>query len=69
MLNSFATSTGVHVNYQKSNVYLINASDEKMDILAKTFSCKIGVSLSLIRPAYGDHQTKVGFINTSYTKD
>lgn len=42
MLNSFATSTGLHVNYKKSNTYLIGVSDEKMDILARAFSCNIG---------------------------
>jgi hypothetical protein len=42
LLNSFANSTGLHVNYQKPNIYPINVSNERMDILAKTFHCKIG---------------------------
>jgi hypothetical protein len=42
MLKYFATSTGLHVNYQKSNIYPVNVSDEKMDNHAKTFNCKIG---------------------------
>jgi hypothetical protein len=42
MLNSFTESTGIHVNYRKSNIYLINVSDQKMKILANTFHCKIG---------------------------
>jgi hypothetical protein len=42
MLNSFAESTGLHVNYHKSNIYPINVSDQKMEILANTFHCKIG---------------------------
>jgi hypothetical protein len=41
MLNSFAASTGLHVNYQKSNVYLINASDEKMASLPKHLAAKL----------------------------
>jgi hypothetical protein len=42
LLNSFANSTGLHVNYQKPNIYPINVSNERMDILAKTLNCKIG---------------------------
>jgi hypothetical protein len=42
LLNSFADSTGLHVNYQKSNIYPINVLDERMDLLVKTFNCKIG---------------------------
>ena len=42
MLNSFADSTGLHVNYHKSNIYPINVTDQKMEILANTFHCKIG---------------------------
>jgi hypothetical protein len=42
MLNSFADSTGLHVNYHKSNIYPINVSNQKMAILANTFHCKVG---------------------------
>jgi hypothetical protein len=42
LLNSIATSTRLHVNYQKSNIYSCNVSNEIMEILAKTFNCKIG---------------------------
>jgi hypothetical protein len=42
MLNSFADSTGLHVNYHKSNIYPINVSDQKLAILANTFHCKVG---------------------------
>jgi hypothetical protein len=42
MLNSFAESTGLHVNYHKSNIYPINVPNQKMEILANTFHCKIG---------------------------
>jgi hypothetical protein len=41
-LNTFAESTGLRVNYQKSNIYPINVSNEKMEILAQTFDCQIG---------------------------
>jgi hypothetical protein len=41
MMNSFSTSIGLHVNYKKSNIYPINVSDEKMDMLARTFSYNI----------------------------
>jgi hypothetical protein len=42
MLNSFADSTGLHVNYNKSNIYPINVSEQKMAVLANTFHCKVG---------------------------
>jgi hypothetical protein len=42
MLNSFADSTGLHVNYNKSNIYPINVSEQKMALLANTFHCKVG---------------------------
>jgi hypothetical protein len=42
LLNSFADSMGLHVNYQKSNIYPINVSDERMDLLDKTFNYNIG---------------------------
>jgi hypothetical protein len=42
MLNSFVEPTGLHVNYHKSNIYPINVSDQKMEILANMFHCKIG---------------------------
>jgi hypothetical protein len=42
MLNSFAKPTGLHVNYHNSNIYPINVSDQKMEILANTFHCKVG---------------------------
>jgi hypothetical protein len=41
MLNSFADSTGLHVNYHKSNIYPINVSEQKMAVLANTFHCKV----------------------------
>jgi hypothetical protein len=45
ILNSFIESTGLHANYQKSNIYTINVPAEKMIILAKTFKCNIGTLL------------------------
>jgi hypothetical protein len=42
MLNTFAASTGLRVNYQKSNIYPVNVDHEQMKILAHTFGCQIG---------------------------
>jgi hypothetical protein len=42
MLNSFADSTGLHVNYNKSNIYSINVLEQKMAMLANTFHFKVG---------------------------
>jgi hypothetical protein len=43
LLHSFAESTGLQVNYRKSQMYSINVSQEKMVRLAGTFGCDIGV--------------------------
>jgi hypothetical protein len=42
LLHSFVDSTGLRVNYSKSQMYPINVSDEKMAILAATFGCDVG---------------------------
>jgi hypothetical protein len=42
VLNSFATSTGLKVNYNKSSMYPINVCSAKMEILAKTLNCQMG---------------------------
>jgi hypothetical protein len=42
ILNSFATSTGLRVNYNKSSMYPINVNPGKMEILSRTFNCQIG---------------------------
>jgi hypothetical protein len=40
ILSSFAYSTGLKVNYAKSNMVLINVSPERLQHLASTFQCK-----------------------------
>jgi hypothetical protein len=42
LLNCFAQSTGLRVNYQKSQMLPINVSDEKIQRLALTFGCSVG---------------------------
>jgi hypothetical protein len=42
LLNTFAESTGLKVNYQKSNIYPLNVDLTKMEIIARTFDCQIG---------------------------
>ena len=42
MLNTFAASTGLHVNYNKSSLIPINVSAEKTEHLAQTFGCTVG---------------------------
>jgi hypothetical protein len=42
LLNTFANSTKLRVNYQKSNIYSLNTYHDKMEILANTFGCQIG---------------------------
>jgi hypothetical protein len=58
VLNSYATSTGLRVNYNKSSLYPINVNPEKMEILSRTFNCQIrsmpftypGLPLGLSKP-------------------
>jgi hypothetical protein len=42
ILNSFTTSTGLRVNYNKSSMYPINVNPGKMEILSRTFNCQTG---------------------------
>ena len=42
LLNSFALSTGLKVNFQKSMMVPINISPEKLKHLALTFGCSTG---------------------------
>lgn len=42
ILNSFANSTRLKVNYSKSNIYPTNMSEQKMNMLSRTFQCQIG---------------------------
>jgi hypothetical protein len=42
LLQTFATSTGLKVNYSKSMMIPINIEDRKMSILANTLGCSIG---------------------------
>jgi hypothetical protein len=42
ILNSFATSTGLRVNYNKSSMYPINVNPRKMEILSRTLNCQTG---------------------------
>lgn len=42
VLNTFAASTGLSVNFSKSIIVPINVSEEKMKILAGTLGCQVG---------------------------
>jgi hypothetical protein len=42
LLNTFATATGLKVNYNKSNMVPINISEERTGILINTMDCKRG---------------------------
>jgi hypothetical protein len=63
ILNSFAESTGLKVNYAKSMMVPININEERFDILAQTFGCAkgslpftyLGLPLSLTRPPVADY--------------
>jgi hypothetical protein len=42
ILNTFAASSGLRVNHNKSSIYPINVNSEKMEILSRTFNCQTG---------------------------
>ena len=42
LLNSFSESTGLKVNFQKSMMVPVNTTQEKLDLLARTFGCSVG---------------------------
>ena len=42
LLETFATSTGLKVNFSKSSLLPINVDDEKATLLAETIGCKVG---------------------------
>jgi hypothetical protein len=42
LLNTFASSTGLKVNYAKSSMVPINITVERLQHLASTFQCQAG---------------------------
>jgi hypothetical protein len=62
LLYAFADSTGLKVNYVKSNMYPINISQDELCHLASTFQCStdsfpftyLGLPLSLNKPSVQD---------------
>ena len=63
VLNSFADSTGLKVNYRKSMMLPINLTEERLDHLARTFGCSkgslpftyLGLPLGLTKPRVQDY--------------
>ena len=63
LLNSFAKSTGLMVNYGKSMMVPVNVDDAKLKILSRTLGCTkrslpftyLGLPLSLTRPTVADY--------------
>lgn len=62
LLNSFAESTGLRVNYSKSMMVPINVEESKFEVLANTFGCSkgslpftyLGFPMSLTKPTVAD---------------
>jgi hypothetical protein len=48
LFSSFAISTGLKLNYAKSQMIPVNASQERIQHLAATFHCQVGSCPSLI---------------------
>lgn len=42
ILNTFADSTGLRINFHKSSMIPINVPSDKMEILSSTFGCQLG---------------------------
>lgn len=63
LLNSFAESTGLKVNFHKSMMVPINIADDKLEILSRTLGCAkgslpfiyLGLPPSLTRPTIADY--------------
>jgi hypothetical protein len=53
LLHTFAESTGLKVNYQKSYIYLINVDSSRMEIFARTFNCQIGTPFTYLGQPMG----------------
>lgn len=62
LLQNFSESTGLRVNYSKSMMLPINLSDERLDLLARTFGCSkgtlpftyLGLPLGITKPRIHD---------------
>jgi hypothetical protein len=62
ILNTFAASTDLKVNYAKSNMFPINVSQERLQYLVATFNCQLGsfpftnlgLPLSMNKPSVQD---------------
>jgi hypothetical protein len=62
MLQQFASSTGLQVNFQKSMILPINVSEDKMQQLAAVLGCQIGsmpftylgLPMGTIKPRFDD---------------
>lgn len=62
ILNSFAESTGLRVNYRKTMMLPINMTEDRLDHLARTFGCSkgslpfvyLGLPLGLTKPRVQD---------------
>ena len=67
LLNTFAASTGLKVNYAKSMMVPINITQDRIQHLANTFGCSVGsfpfiylgLPLSLSKPNVEDFQPVV----------
>jgi hypothetical protein len=60
LLNSFAISTGLRVNYAKSNMVPINVSPDRLQHLASMFQCQIGsLPFTYLRLPLGLHNPSV----------
>jgi hypothetical protein len=59
LLQTFADSTGLKVNYNKSNMIPINLSEERLNHFSETMQCQkgslpftyLGLPLSIIKPS------------------
>jgi hypothetical protein len=78
ILNTFADSTGLKVNYSKLNMIPINISSNRLNYLVATFHCKagqlpftyLGLPLGLSKPSAQDcfplvHRIEKRLVNTS----
>jgi hypothetical protein len=69
LLQSFATYTGLKVNYFKSMIVPINVAENKMKLLARTLGCSIvTMPFTYLGASFRDNQTYSGGFPPSHVK-
>ena len=66
LLDLFALSTGLTVNYSKSSMFPINVHPDRLAVLAAAFDCVTVYAIHISGPPIGYYKAKNGRSDTSY---